>query len=181
MRLPSNSDESEPMNPTTTLSNRPFALRGLFCAAILALAGSTALAQTPSQAVIYPAKGQNAKQQDQDQYECYSWSRAQSGFDPAQATPVASSPAKSSTNTAASMVAGAAGGAAVAQITNHDAGRGAAYGALGGGLLARVRDKQVNQAAQQQAQQQQAGRGQQRARYDRAFGACMEARSYVVK
>jgi len=52
---------------------------------------------------------------------------------------------------------------------------------LGGAMLERAKERQAAQARQQQAAQQQAVRGQQRANYDRAFGACMEARGYVVK
>jgi hypothetical protein len=47
--------------------------------------------------------------------------------------------------------------------------------------MARAKERQATQAAQQQAAQQQNARGQQKAVYDRAFGACMEARGYVVK
>jgi hypothetical protein len=137
----------------------------------------------PAPTVFYPAKDQSPKQQEQDKFECYGWSKSQSGFDPAQATPVSSAPqtANRGGSTAGGMVVGAAGGAAVAELTHHSAGRGAAVGALGGGLLVQVKEKQAAQAAQQQAMQQQAARGQQKAVYDRAFGACMEARGYVVK
>jgi hypothetical protein len=151
-----------------------------------------------SEPVIYPAKGQSAKQQDQDRYECHSWARGQSGYDPTQ--PISAAPAqvasaqpmtKSSTTGApvAGMAAGAMGGAAVAELTNHNAGHGAAAGALGGAVIQRVKANQAAQqqqakqaVAQQQAAQQQAGaRGQQRATYERALGACMEGRGYTVK
>src|SRR5262245_21933164 len=99
-----------------------------------------AFAQAPSP-VIYPAKGQDAKQQEMDKYECYSWAKGQSGFDPAQPaqTTVSTSAPAASGAKAGAMVAGAAGGAAVAELTHHDAGRGAAVGAVGGGLKARAR------------------------------------------
>jgi len=156
----------------------------LLCALSLGLGAVTSPvhAQARSATVIYPAKGQSTKQQDQDRYECYDWSKAQSGFDPAQVSEPAAMPqTKGSAGTAGGMVVGAAGGAAVAELTHHDAGRGAAAGALGGGLMARAKERQATQAAQQQAAQQQNARGQQKAVYDRAFGACMEARGYVVK
>jgi ADP-ribosylglycohydrolase len=81
------------------------------------------------------------------------------------------------------------GGAAVAELTHHDAGRGAAAGAIGGAVIQRVKQQQAaqqqqakQQAAQQQASQQQASaRSQQRATYERAMGACMEGRGYTVK
>ena len=34
--------------------------------------------------VIYPAKGQSQEQLDKDKYECYSWAKQQTGFDPMQ-------------------------------------------------------------------------------------------------
>jgi len=39
--------------------------------------------------IIYPAEGQSKKEQARDKYECYEWSRTESGFDPAvmQSTP----------------------------------------------------------------------------------------------
>ena len=47
---------------------------------VLSLLGASAVsAQEP---FIYPTKGQNARQQDKDKYECYGWAKGQSGFDP---------------------------------------------------------------------------------------------------
>jgi hypothetical protein len=153
--------------------------------------------------VIYPARDQSARQQDQDKYECYDWSKKQSGFDPVQAPPPAATPPAApapSANTTAiasngvngSMVRGAAGGAAVAELAHKDAGHGAAVGVLGSAVVQRIKSQQAatksNTAVQQQqaAQQQQlaeqmAAREQQRTNYARAFSACMEARGYVLK
>jgi len=150
--------------------------------------------------VIYPAKGQTAQQQDQDKYQCHGWAREQSGFDPMQ--PVqASQPSQpatgaaapsSSTTTGNGLVKSAAMGAAVGELAHHDAGRGAAVGVLGGALLQGAKQRQAAQAQQQaaqqqqrqqeqQQQQQQAARAQQKGLFERAFGACMEARGYVLK
>ncbi len=162
----------------------------LLAAAMFAgLAAGAAVAQVPPTAsptptVFYPAKEQTPKQQEQDKFECYSWAKQQSGFDPAQAGSTASAQngaGNSAGKTAGSMAVGAAGGAAVASVTHHDAGRGAAVGALGGGLLAHKKEKQAAMAAQQQAAQQPAARAQLKTGYDRAFGACLEARGYVVR
>jgi hypothetical protein len=152
--------------------------------------------------VIYPARDQSARQQDQDKYECYDWSKKQSGFDPVQAPPPAATPPAApapSANTTAiasngvngSMVRGAAGGAAVAELAHKDAGHGA-VGVLGSAVVQRIKSQQAatksNTAVQQQqaAQQQQlaeqmAAGEQQRTNYARAFSACMEARGYVLK
>jgi hypothetical protein len=158
-------------------------------------------AQTPTvhvDPIIYPARGQSPTEQSRDRYECYEWSKRQTGFDPTQSQGHASMPAakssmrsssvSASASTAGAMVGGAASGATIAELTHHDVGRGAAIGALGGGLVAQAKQQQQQaqmkqqQAAQAQAAQAQAAsRNQQRSAYDRALGACMEARGYTVR
>jgi len=185
------------MNQLLAIADARATRRLIWCAVAMLIGAAAAHAQnTPS--VIYPAKGQSAKQQDQDRYECHTWAREQSGFDPTQVAPTTAPtqtvPAGTTTASSAgapagSMAAGAMGGAAVAELTHHDAGRGAAAGALGGAVIQRVKQQQAaqqqqarQQAAQQQANQQQASaRSQQRATYERAIGACMEGRGYTVK
>jgi hypothetical protein len=156
--------------------------------ACLIMGAHGALAQMPpahagaSSAIAYPANGQTPKQQDRDKYECYDWARGQTGFDPAQPMPMSTGtqPAQSS-NQGGAMMGGAVGGAAVAELTHHDAGRGAAIGALSAAIRGRAKQQQMAQANQQQAAQQQSVRNQQRGTYERAFGACMEARGYAVR
>jgi hypothetical protein len=136
--------------------------------------------------VIYPAKGQAPGQQDRDRYECHDWARSQSGFDPTQAGPPMQASATgqlpASGASFGTMARGAASGAAIAELTDHDTGRGAAAGLLGASAISRGRDQRAMQARQQQqAAQQQAARGAARSTYDRGFAACMEARGYVVK
>lgn len=163
---------------TTKISPR----RALAGPLAFALALGTGLVLAQAGTLIYPAKGQSAKQQDKDQYECYDWARGQTGVDPAQAAPTA--PAGTTNPSAPSangMVAGAVGGAAVAELTDHNAGRGAATGAMGAVMFERAKQRQVAQAKEQQAAQQQAAANQRKAAYGRAFGACMEGRGYVVK
>jgi hypothetical protein len=184
------------MNHLQSLVDARAMRRLIWCAAAMLLGAAAAHAQNTAP-VIYPAKGQSAKQQDQDRYECHTWARGQSGFDPTQA-PQSAAPAQSAAATTtpspsgapvSGMAAGAMGGAAVAELTHHDAGRGAAAGAIGGAVIQRVKQQQAaqqqqakQQAAQQQASQQQASvRSQQRATYERAMGACMEGRGYTVK
>jgi hypothetical protein len=156
----------------------------------LALGAATALAyaQAPTTqgaaagVEVYPAKGQSAQQQDKDKYQCFEWARAQTGFDPTQATQAApATQPHQSRGLGSAMVKGAAGGAAVARIAHGDAGRGAAAGAISGAMREGAQKQQLVQASQQQAAQQQAVRGQQRGAYDRAFGACMEGRGYSVR
>jgi hypothetical protein len=187
------------MNHLQAIADARATRRLIWCAAAMLFGAAAAHAQNTSiTSVIYPAKGQSAKQQDQDRYECHTWARGQSGFDPTQPTPtsaptqtaaVATTGTSSSGAPVSGMAAGAMGGAAVAELTHHDAGRGAAAGAIGGAVFQRVKQQQAaqqqqarQQAAQQQVSQQQASaRSQQRATYERAMGACMEGRGYTVK
>lgn len=151
----------------------------------LALAAGALQAQSggrgPTGQMLYPAKGQSAQQAERDKFECHEWARQQSGFDPAamQAQP-APQQAKAGPSTG-TMVAGAAGGAAVAELADRDAGKGAAVGLLGAGLRQQMQQSRQLSAQQQQALQQQAAVAQQRGSYDRGFAACMEARGYIVK
>lgn len=164
------------------------------CVAALALSTTAAhAADATSTAVAYPARGQSDKQQARDRQECVAWARQQSGHDPAaaQAAAQASQPAQPSTApppqgaSAQGMLKGAAGGAAIAELSHHDVGRGAAIGLLGAGARERIKQQKVAAAQQQQQQQQQQARQQQLAQqkgvHDRAFAACMEGRAYVLK
>ena len=161
-------------------------------------------AQTPSAAkpVIYPSKGQSAAQQEKDTSECYAWSTKQTGYDPVaalQAQQVAAQQGQQATQAAqdkansvggeraGGAVKGALAGAAIGAVAG-DAGQGAAICATAGVLRggARQRGKQrAAQAEQQQVQQAQAqtqaAANQKFADYQKAWGACMEGRHYVVK
>jgi len=152
-----------------------------------------ALAQAPGvnvEPIIYPARGQTPPEQSRDHYECYEWSKRQTGFDPTSAQGAMSMPPSTSTAQSSSMartgamLGGAASGAAIAELSHHDVGRGAAIGVLGGGLAAQAKAQQQAQAKQHQAAQAQtaqSAKAQQRNAYDRALGACMEARGYTVR
>ncbi|OUM00871.1 hypothetical protein [Variovorax sp. JS1663] len=135
----------------------------------LGTAGLVHAAGTASPA-IYPAKGQSAKQQDKDKYQCYAWARDQTGFDPAQAQ-TAAAPAPQPPG---ALARGAMGGAAIASIADHDPAGGAAAGALGAAVRGKMKERQA-------AQQQQQAQAQHKSAYDRAFKACMEGRGYVLR
>ena len=142
--------------------------------------------------MIYPAKGQSQDQMEKDKFECYSWAKGQTGFDPMQ-MPTASSPPpsqqKSSVGGSALKggVAGGAGGAIIGGIAGGSKGarKGAAIGGLSGGTIGGVRSSRQNRQADQQRQQweqQQANQYmQQRNAYNRAHAACLEGRGYTVK
>jgi hypothetical protein len=147
---------------------------------------ATALNWTPVRAqgqqgiYIYPNNGQTQQQQDQDRYECHTWSVSQTGFDPTRpppsgpgAPPPTSSPAR-----------GALGGAAVGAIggaIGGNAGLGAAIGAGTGALIGGARRRNQEQYAADVNQQQAAAYAQQTDAYNRALGACLEGRGYTVR
>jgi OmpA family protein len=148
----------------------------------------------------FPAKDQTAAQQQQDEMACYSWAKQDSGFDPlaavtAQQSPSPTAPAASAPQTRGAGVQGAAGGAARGAVVGAiagDAGKGAEVGAAAGAVGGRVRARRAEKAYEKKAQQQQQQQAQQQAQaktqtqqkfdgFKKGFGACMEAKGYVVK
>jgi uncharacterized protein HemX len=132
--------------------------------------------------VIYPAKGQSQEQMEKDKFECYSWAKKQTGFDPMQAgsaqAPAPSQPVGGERVRGAAR--GAAMGVAVGAIAG-DAGKGAAAGAAAGTMAGGMRQRDKMRQEQQAQQQQSAAISQKQNDYNRSFGACMEGRGYSVK
>lgn len=155
----------------------------LSLSAVLLLATMTASAQT----YVYPAKGQSAEQQKKDEAECYTWAVGQTGFDPAKPPPAPTTAAAPppAPKPSGARVRGAAAGATVAAITDHDTGDAAVAGAVAGGAAQRGAKRQASQqqaAAQQQAAQQQATQQQnQTSAFNKARSACLEGRGYTIK
>jgi hypothetical protein len=130
--------------------------------------------------VPYPSKGQSQSQQNKDEGECYAWAKQQTGIDPvaaANAPQPSSGPAAGGGERARGAARGAAGGAAVGAIAG-DTGKGAAAGAVVGTMAGGRQARQNQKAQQQQAQNAKQATLQQ---FNKAFGACMEGRGYVVK
>jgi hypothetical protein len=134
---------------------------------------------TEAQPVAYPAKGQSAQKQQQDQGACASWAKQQTGVDPAAVAstpPPPSGPAVGGGERVGGAARGAAGGAAIGAIAG-DAGKGAAIGAvagtMGGGM--RARQNKRNAQASAQAQQQNA-----MGAFNQAYSACMSGRGYTL-
>jgi hypothetical protein len=142
--------------------------------------------------VIYPANGQSNEQMEKDKFECYSWAKEQSGFDPMQ-MPTASSPAppKGKKSVAGGAVGGGVlggvGGAVVGGIAGGRSGakKGAAIGGLSGGAIGGMRsssqNKQANAKREQWEREQTNQYMQQRNTYNRNYAACMDGRGYSVK
>ena len=141
--------------------------------------------------IVYPAKGQSQKQMEKDKFDCYSWAKQQSGFDPMQTPAPAPAPPPPPGSAAGGVVRGGAGGAALGAAVGgiaggwSGAGKGAAIGALTGGvfggLRSRARNYQSAQTQQQLAAQQSAQYRQKRDAYNRANSVCLEAKGYAVK
>ena len=156
-------------------------------AAAILLAIPVAVQTAAADLYIYPTQGQSTDQQGKDRYECQTWAKQQTGFDPAAGV-VATAPPPSQQPTASvgrGAVAGAAGGALIGGIADDKWGKGAAIGALAGGIFGGAR-RSNQEAAQAQAEadwrrQQQAQYDAQLEAYNRAYGACLEGRGYTVR
>ena len=132
--------------------------------------------------VIDPAKGQTPDQMEKDKFECYTWTKEQTGFDPMQGQPTAPPPPQAPKGGVVKGAAkGAAVGAVVGEIANDDAGKGAAAGAAGGAMVGGMKKRGAQQQQAQAQQQQSAAVAQKQNDYNRAFGACLEGRGYSVK
>ncbi len=146
---------------------------------------------------VYPAAGQSPEEQKRDQFECYQWAAAESGYDPvADTAVVVSEVAPAKTEPAAdtgtggagkSALGGAAKGAVLAEVADGDAGKGAAAGATMGVLKGkrekrqqRATEEQQRAAAERARVEAAAKQRQLRANYERANAACLEGRGYTV-
>ena len=132
---------------------------------------------------IYPAKGQSAEQLDKDKYECYSWAKNDTGFDP-MALPTTSSAPPKGQKKSGGAITGALGGAVLGGVLG-DSGKSAKRGALAGGLIGGVRQSSQNTKTEQKQanweRQETANYANNRNNYNRAYSACLEGRGYTVK
>ena len=156
-------------------------------ATLLFLSGS-ALAQ---EMVIYPSQGQSNEQMEQDKFQCYSWSKNESGFDP-MALPTASTPPPAKEAQKGGVARGAVRGTLLGGAVGAIAGNsksdtrtglkaGAATGALVGGMRRNSQVREEDQQRKNWEQQQVNQYAQGRTNYNRAYAACMEGRGYSVR
>ena len=157
---------------------------------LLFFAGSLAAPARAQDPIVYPAQGQSEDQIEKDKYQCYSWAKGQTGFDPMKIPTVASEPPakeKEVWGSGKSAVAGGATGAAVGGLAKGKKGlvRGGLIGAGAGALIGGVRSSNQRKEEEQKRKnwEQKEANNYMRARkeYNRAFGACMEGRGYSVK
>jgi len=162
-----------------------FILALLLTLALCGLMQSLARAATAAELFglyVYPAKGQSAGQQADDESICYKWARSQTHVDPAHLPPATAAPVQQKQGGAARGAArGAALGAVFGAITGN-AGEGAAVGAVAGGVGGYSQQKALNNAEQHYAQ---ASADEQRSAqvndFKRAFSVCLEGKGYTVK
>ena len=157
-------------------------------AALCLLANAAAAQSVSSQLglVVYPTKNQAADQIAKDEGECHAWARQNTGVDPAN--PMAgvqvqqAAPPPGGASAGRGAVRGAAAAGLIGNIADEDASDFAAAGAVIGGVRgARAQKAQAAQAQQQSQAQTQAIAQERMGLFTKAYGACMEARSYTVK
>ncbi len=130
--------------------------------------------------IPYPTKGQTPSKQNEDEGECYAWAKQHTSIDPvavASRPTTQPGPAVGGGERIAGAAGGAAGGAAIGAIAG-DTGKGAAIGAIAGTLMGGARARRNKATQETQAEEAKARTLQ---NFNRAFGACMEGRGYVVK
>jgi hypothetical protein len=151
----------------------------------------------------YPQEGQPGAQQAWDESECFTWARTQTGIDPLapsgevpvqkaadgeQAEKEGASPRAALGSAAGGAAAGTAIGA-IAGETGKGAAIGATAGVLRGARQARRDAKEAEmkaarartEAKEKAAAQATTATQLQLETFNRAFGACLEARHYTVK
>jgi len=158
--------------------------------------GQKSLAAT-LEVYVFPAEGQDASLQSQDEAACYGWAVENTGSDPfdlaktaeQQAAQADAATQQAAQSTQGAGVKGAVGGAAVGaligEIADDDAGKGAAYGAATGAVVSRRRARrgaaETQQQIEQQTQQTQEATAEQIENFKKAFSVCLEAKEYMVK
>ncbi len=172
---------------------------GCFGSASLILAQSATLGASVG-VMVFPADGQDERQQSIDEAECYNWAVNRAGSDPFQLTQQAQQQANAADQAmrradqagqgaaGRSAAAGAVSGALVGAVfgrSSKQRRRAAAAGALiGGAAGANQRSQARSQATGRvaaQAERQQAATEQQMDNFKNAFGACLEGKGYIAR
>lgn len=142
----------------------------------------------PANHAIFPAKGQDANQQMQDQLAAYNWATQQTGWDPYKAYDQLVAQGHAAQQTAeqakGGLVRGAARGALVGVAVGAiagDAGKGAAIGAAAGGLSGGMRSRRTQRGAEASKEQAIEAFNTQFAQWDKNYVAAMEGKGYSIK
>ena len=143
-------------------------------AIVLALASGTAAG---AGLIVYPANGQSAQQQQQDQAQCYEWATNQVGFDPAYGVVAAAPPPAQSNQVGMGLLGGGLLGGLIGGVTHGNMAQSVGIGMLVGGITGYSRQQSQDAQQAQQAQQSQAVAMQQ---FNNAEAACLTGRGYSV-
>jgi len=157
--------------------------RGLMV--LVAFASSVALALAPGafgqgDPIVYPKVGQSLEQLEQDKYDCNNYARSTTGFDPYAAQggqPQQQQPGGQAKN----LAKGAVRGALIGEARDGDASQGAKQGVAGAAVMGRIKGRRKRKKEKEAAEKKAAEQAQLQANYNRAWGACLEARQYIVK
>jgi hypothetical protein len=158
--------------------------RGLMV--LVAFASSVALVLAPGafgqgDPIVYPKVGQSLEQLEQDKYDCNNYARSTTGFDPYAAQAGQQQQQQQGGGQLKSVAKGAVRGALFGVAWDGDARPGANSGAVGGAVLGRMKGRSKNKMEKEAAEKKAAEQAQLQANYGRAWGACLEARQYIVK
>jgi len=134
---------------------------------------------------VYPANDQSKQQQEQDDYQCFTFAKEETNFDPVNAREpsevVADNPGMDGSG-ARGAFRGVARGALLGEIIDDDAGKGAAIGGAMGMMRARNRSRQdAQRAAASKNSENQSSFEHQKNNFKKAMSICLEARGYTVK
>jgi hypothetical protein len=167
----------------TILASATVAILGAATAAHAEDAATMAsnMIQSELGAFVYPKGDQDATAQANDTVDCYNSAQQRTGIDLKAPPPVVEAAPTHAGGALKGAARGAARGAAIGAIAG-DTSKGASIGAAGGAMRGRQQKKQAHTGAEQQAAQQTADAvAERKATFNRAFGACMDARNYSVK
>jgi hypothetical protein len=131
--------------------------------------------------IVFPAKDQTREQLTQDEFDCFNWSKQQTGIDPMAPPPQVDAQAAAAAAPKGAAAKGAAKGAVVGAVFGHRPGS-AAVGAAAGAVGGAAKQGQIDQAAVNKAQADAAAQHQARLdTFKRGYSACLEGKGYVVK
>ena len=140
--------------------------------------------------IFYPAKGQSEDQLEKDQFDCYNWAKKKTGFDPMKTPTTKSAPPPKEDKVmgpGGSALIGAGGGAIIGGVAGGGKGAlaGGVIGGAGGAAVGSARSSEQRKREERKRREWERNEAnayaRERGAYNRAFGACMEARGYTVK
>jgi hypothetical protein len=175
-------DNEQMTSVKNTIQEEVMKNMGLVIGALL-LCALLAMSVHAQELIIYPAKGQSAKQMEKDKANCQAWAKKETGVDPlalAEKSAAQPAPAGPKGERLKGAAKGAVAGAAVGAIAG-DAGKGAAIGAGAGTVAGGARQRGKAKAEQQAQQQLQAESKASLDKFKRAYSACLEGKGYTIK